>query len=200
MENRRTKIILLCVLLVGCVLTSIGTEYYFQNKEAKIDLADLPEEKTVENERLIKVYVSGAVQNPGLYDIAAGSRACDAVEKAGGFTETANLEKVNLAKKLKDGSQVNVPSLSSRQLKERRILQGEIVNMETGSSKLQVGKVNINTADAEELDSLPGIGMATARKIIDHRSKTPFGKPEDLLLVDGIGSAKFAKLKDRISI
>lgn len=197
MDNRKTKIILLCVLLAGCVLTSIAAEY-FAKSGSNEEMPAIPAAEEAAQEKLIKVYVSGAVQQPGIYDLKAGSRATDAIDRAGGFTEAANLEKVNLAKKLKDGSQVNVPSLSAGKLKTRQ--QSSVSAPADSQSTAVQEKVNINTADAELLDTLPGVGMATAQKIIEYRSKHPFSKIEDLLQVSGIGEAKFARMKDRVCI
>lgn len=197
MDNRKTKMILLCVLLLGCVLTSIAVEHFAKSGVDEMPAVPAAAEQAAQA-KLLKVYVSGAVQRPGIYDLPAGSRATDAVAKAGGFTELANLEKVNLAKKLKDGSQVNVPSLSAAR---RKLLQksGETTTVKTADTAVPE-KVNINTADLEQLDTLPGVGRATAQKIIDYRSSHPFTKIEDLKQVSGIGEAKFAQMQDRVCL
>lgn len=197
MDNRKTKIILLCVLLLGCVLTSVAVEYFAKSVAEEIPAIPVAAEQTVQA-KLLKVYVSGAVQRPGIYDLPAGSRATDAVAKAGGFTDLADPEKVNLAKKLKDGSQVNVPSLSAA---KRKLLQkrGEATAVKTAETAVPE-KVNINTATAEQLDTLPGVGSATAQKIIDYRSSHPFTRIEDLKQVSGIGEAKFAQMRDRVCL
>lgn len=197
MDNRKTKMILLCVLLLGCVLTSIAVEHFAKSGTEEMPAVPAAAEQAAQA-KLLKVYVSGAVQRPGIYDLPAGSRATDAVAKAGGFTELANMEKVNLAKKLKDGSQVNVPSLSAAR---RKLLQksGETTTVKTADTAVPE-KVNINTADLEQLDTLPGVGRATAQKIIDYRSSHPFTKIEDLKQVSGIGEGKFAQMQDRVCL
>lgn len=189
--------ILLCVLLLGCVLTSVAVEYFAKSGVEEIPAAAAAAEQTAQA-KLLKVYVSGAVQRPGIYDLPAGSRATDAVAKAGGFTELADPEKVNLAKKLKDGSQVNVPSLSAA---KRKLLQksGETAAVKISDTAVPE-KVNINTATAEQLDTLPGVGSATAQKIIDYRSSHPFTRIEELKQVSGIGEAKFAQMRDRVCL
>lgn len=198
MNNRESKLLLLCILIVGCIATSIAVEYFAVEDKP---LPSAATQASAQGEQTIKIYVSGAVQKPGIYDVPVNSRAYDAVEIAGGFTEKANLEKVNLAKKLKDGSQVNVPSLSARQLKERQLngAKNSGANSVSGiAAENQL--VNINTAQLDELDTLPGVGTVTAQNIIDFRKERPFEKIEDIMLVNGIGKAKFAQLKSRITI
>lgn len=196
MDNRKKKFILLCVLLLGCVLTSIAAEY-FTNEEPVPVISAQTQAKS--KEQLITVYVSGAVARPGLYELPAGIRAQEAVEAAGGFTEAANQEKVNLAKKLKDGSQVNVPALKG----SKKVVTGTNTSAGTasiGSQQKQAGLVNINTASITELDSLPGVGEVTAQRIVEYRQQHSFTRIEDIMQVKGIGEAKFNKMKDRLTV
>lgn len=198
MNNRESKLFLLCVLIVGCIITSIAVENFADEEES---FPVMSEKVQLRQEQTIKIYVSGAVQKPGIYDLPVNSRAYDAVEFAGGFTEKANLERVNLAKKLKDGSQVNVPSLSAKQLKELQLTAEKSVYGGSGQNVSAAQQlININTAQLEELDSLPGVGIVTAQKIIDFRQNRRFEKIEDIMLVNGIGTAKFSQLKSRITI
>lgn len=193
MENRKTKFILLCVLLIGCVLTSIAAEFFSKQEPVT---AIKPQIKEAAEQKLITVYVSGAVVKPGLYELPAGIRAQEAVAAAGGVTEYANLEKVNLAKKLKDGSQVNVPALKGSKAIQQRGNAAESAAAQSTES----GLININTASVDELDSLPGVGVVTAQKIAEYRQQHPFEKIEDIMQVRGIGEAKFNKMKDRITV
>lgn len=196
MDNRKKKFILLCVLLLGCVFTSIAAEY-FTNEEPALVISAQTQVKS--KEQLITIYVSGAVARPGLYELPAGIRAQEAVEAAGGFTEAANQEKVNLAKKLKDGSQVNVPALKG----SKKVITGTNASADkasVGSQQKQAGLVNINTASITELDSLPGVGEVTAQKIIEYRQQHYFTRIEDIMQVKGIGEAKFNKMKDRLTV
>ena len=152
----------------------------------------------------ITVYVSGEVKNPGMYEMPAGSRAQEAIEKAGGMTVNANINKVNLAKKCKDGMQINVPALNVKQGKTRvgsnqeRNSAGNVSNAETVQENLTT--VNLNSATSEELENLPGVGQATAQKIIEYRQQHRFNKIEDIMNVKGIGKAKFQKMKDYLEI
>ena len=131
----------------------------------------------------------------------------EAIAAAGGMTEEANKDKVNLAKICKDGMQVNVPRLSA---KERRRLaaantsasgaeaaeQGSVFyNAEQTGETALTGKVHLNTATAEELETLPGVGAVTAQRIVEYRSAHGFARIEDLMNVKGIGQAKFKKMQ-----
>lgn len=126
----------------------------------------------------IEVYVTGSVQSPGTYTLTEGARVADAIESAGGLTPKADKSAINLARRLRDGDKVYVPK------------QGE-------SSQL----ININKADPWLLEALPGIGPATAKKIINYRFENgPFQSKKALMKVKGIGSATFEKLKDKITV
>lgn len=142
----------------------------------------------------IAVHVSGAVAAPGVYELEEGARVADAVELAGGFLEGAAENALNLARVLNDGEQVVVPTA------EEQAAQQAAVESAGGTASLG-GKVNINTASAEQLDTLPGVGESTAQKIIaDREANGPFSSPEDLKRVSGIGDKKYAELADLITV
>ena len=164
--------------------------------------------------RGVKVYVSGAVAKPGLYEIPAGSRATAAIAAAGGMTLEANPDKVNLAKLLKDGMQVNVPRLSARQLREQTAPvnagaaaeaagANTLVSVKTaaesgrGTAKAG-GKGHLNTA--AELTALPGVGDITAQRILEYRAAHGFTSIEDVMKVKGIGKAKFSKMQPYLEL
>ncbi len=139
----------------------------------------------------INVYVSGAVKKPDVYALPIGSLAKDAVAAAGGATDEADLDHINLAARLSDQMQVHVPR------------KGEIAPSSKGKATPTVitGLININTATVEELDTLPGIGPSIAQAIIDYRAQHgPFKQIEDINAVKGIGDALFAKIKDKITL
>lgn len=152
----------------------------------------------------LTVYVSGEVKNPGMYEMPAGSRAKEAIEKAGGMTLNANVNKVNLAKKCKDGMQINVPALNVKQAKtmvgnsQGRNSAGNVSGAEAVQENLTT--VNLNSATLEELENLPGVGQVTAQKIIEYRQQHHFNKIEDIMNVKGIGKAKFQKIKDYLDV
>ena len=152
----------------------------------------------------LRVHVGGAVAAPGVYDLAEGARVLDAVEAAGVFAEGAARDALNLARAVSDGEQVVVPS-------EADIAAQEAVSAGAGGAAAGAGasaaaggaggKVNINTASAAQLDTLPGVGASTAEKIVaDREANGPFKTVEDLKRVSGIGDKKFAALADAICV
>ena len=142
---------------------------------------------------VIAIHVSGAVLNPGVYELPEGSRANDAIEAAGGASEDAVPDALNLARVLSDGEQIIVPTVEEQERLEEAAVAGQ--TLDAG------GKVNINTATVEQLDSLPGVGESTAKKIIaDREENGPFGSPEDLKRVSGIGDKKYEDLADLITV
>ena len=143
----------------------------------------------------VRIYVSGAVRNPNqVYRLAPGSIVQDAIEAAGGATDEADLERINLAQELADQQHVHVP----RQGEENpppAVSGGESGGGATG------GLVNINTATQAELETLPGIGPVTAARIIAYRETNgPYERIEDIQDVPGIGPATFEGLKELITV
>lgn len=199
MDNKQKKLTLLGILLLGCLLSSAAADWMQRNQEPQMPAPPLSYADREIKQTKIKIYVSGAVLEPGLYDLPVGSRAWQAVEAAGGLREDANVEKVNLAKKLKDGNQVNVPALKAAAGKNSSGYGGK-PSAEARAEKnyASSGRVNLNTATVEELDALPGVGPAMARRIIELRQKKRFTKVEDLLQVKGIGKAKLERLRDLV--
>jgi competence protein ComEA len=138
------------------------------------------------------VHVVGAVRRPGLYRLKDGSRVADAVARAGGATPKADLELVNLAAPVADGTQIVVP---------RRVeaVPGATANG-GGDAAAQAGPVHLNTATLEDLDGLPGVGPVTAQKIIDYRQKNgAFGSVDDLDAIPGIGPKRLDQLRELVA-
>ena len=144
------------------------------------------------------VHVSGAVRNAGLVEVSAGGRVADALEAAGGPTEDACVEAVNLARFVQDGEHIHLPTIEESESGVQAVESEALVNPQKAAP---TGKVNINRASAEELEALPGIGPATAQKIVaDRESAGPFETPEDLTRVSGIGEKKYASIADLICV
>lgn len=139
---------------------------------------------------IIYIHVLGAVAKPGLYLLSDGDRAVDLVAAAGGFTDTAERSGLNLARPLIDGEQVVIPNV------------GEVpVAVAAAGSAAAGGKVNINTADETTLETLPRVGPAMAKRIIDWRTKNGrFTALEDLMSVTGVGEKTFDSLKDLVTL
>lgn len=146
------------------------------------------------------VHVDGAVAAPGVYELPAGSRADDAVRAAGGLAEGADTSALNLAAPVSDGEKVHVPREGEdAPAATSPTSSGEAAGAATGAAAQPL--VNINTASAEELDVLPGVGPATAVAIVEDREANgPFSSPEDLMRVSGIGEKKYARLEAMICV
>lgn len=148
---------------------------------------------------LLRVHVGGEVVAPGVYDLPEGSRVFDAIEAADGFSDLAARDALNLARIVTDGEQVLVPSTAD--ISAQEATSAGVGAAVPGTTVLPGGKVNINTASAAQLDTLPGIGTSTADKIIaDREANGPFKTVEDLKRVSGIGDKKFAELADFICV
>ena len=138
----------------------------------------------------VVVDVVGAVRRPGLYRLAQGSRIADALARAGGATPKAELAQVNLAAPLADGEQVVVP---------KRGVPGAAPPAVGSSGSTPVAPVQLSTATLEQLDSLPGVGPATAQKILDYRTKHgAFSSVDELDAVPGIGPKRLDQLRDLV--
>lgn len=139
----------------------------------------------------VVVHVAGAVVAPGVHELPHGSRVIDAVEASGGPTPDADPSAVNLAAELVDGAQIYVP----------RIGEAPPPPPAGAGAAEQAGPIDVNAADAALLETLPGVGPATAAAIIDHRERHgPFASVDGLLEVRGIGEAKLAALRDLVRV
>jgi competence protein ComEA len=146
----------------------------------------------------IAVDIAGAVTKPGLYEFQKGARIQDALDAAGGLLTSADSTPLNLAALLEDGQKLEIPYKEGQAPTE--VTPGPDLPGGTPTPSSE-DRININTASLEELDKLPGIGPATAQKIIDYRtSNGPFAKIEDIMNVSGIGPSTFEKLKDLITV
>jgi competence protein ComEA len=151
----------------------------------------------------VVVYVCGAVKSPGVVRLPADARVADALALAGGPGARAELDGVNLAAKVVDGQQIMVPERGAVAAAGgvATATGGGSASAAAGSATAPGAPVNINTASLEELDALSGVGPATAQKIIDYRlASGPFKTVDDIKNVSGIGDAKFAAMKDSITV
>ena len=159
------------------------------------DILDTPSDgpSPEAEETLMYVFVSGAVRFEGVYTLPEGARIADALEKAGGFSEDADTAAVNLAARLTDGMQVYFPTKEETEGRE-------YFSEETGETESD-GRININTADSEELMTLSGIGQAKADAIIAYREENgPFGSVEEICQVKGIKGSVYEKIREYITV
>lgn len=171
------------ILIISLI---IGAYFILQNTDSS----------TPDAKRQITVDISGAINNPGVYTFEQDAIVEDAINKAGGLTDTADLKliakTINRAALLNDHSKVYIPCLKEDTVEDQN---------PNNTVQLTSNLININTADLRSLDTLPGIGPITADRIIDYReTKGAFGRKEDLKKVEGISTSKYNKLKDLITV
>jgi competence protein ComEA len=192
-KEQKLVILLAFLLVIGIVLRFTLPAHGEQNTDLLFNSDHSSENGIVPvpvEEKLLIVYVTGAVNKPGVYILDEGSRVFQAIEKAGGHADDADLERINLAEPLYDGQPVYVPRKS-----DAGSPQAE------GFSTVQGAKVNINRASISELESLPGIGSVKAQSILDYREKNgSFHSVDDLVKVSGIGDKTLEGLRDLITI
>ncbi len=155
----------------------------------------------------LAIYVSGEVTAPGVYTLPVGSRVADAVAASGGFTEQANREGINLAARLSDEQHISVPRLGEVVQASTRIptVASQADTQVRGDTATPpgapTGKVNINTATAEELEALPGIGEVLSKRIVaDREVNGPFTMVDDLMRVPGIKEGLMSQLRDLVTV
>jgi len=194
-QEKITIIFLLIVIIIG-----IGIILYknFNNEDnlALNSPSNFSENNIAEKIEVpsVIIHISGAVKNPGVYQLKSTDRVVDAVKIAGGITERANPDAINLAALLKDGQKIIIPYKISNQV---------TVESDKNISKNieEVYSININTADDNTLQSLPGIGPVLSKRIIDYRNQNGlFEVIDDIKDVSGIGEKKFEGIKDLICV
>ncbi len=149
----------------------------------------------------IVVHILGAVRQPGVYRVAADSRVEDAIQAAGGLRDEAEVRSLNLAARLRDGDQLRISFRAEAQEAGAAEATDTPADRQPSPSHLDGERVDINRAAQPELETLPGIGPATAEKIIAFRTENgPFQVIEDILNVSGIGPATFDQIKDLITV
>lgn len=181
----------LFIFLLLLFLSACGTK---QEQDTLMSLFDKQQEVLSEETELITgqnvfVYICGEVVSPGVYEVPAESRIWDVLLAAGGFTEEAAAESINLAKKVEDGMQITVPSLSEEEERKQE------------AERKAAGLVNLNTASKEELCTIPGIGESRAEAILAYRNaQGGFSSVEEIMQVDGIKEGLYAKIQDKIYV
>lgn len=166
-----------------------------QGTERETAAEGVQDAEASQRKEMLVIHICGAVAEPGVYHLESGSRIYQAVEAAGGFLEEAGKEYLNLADVISDGQKIYIPTVQEAEEENR---SKEEMNL-TGSVDEQ--KVNINTASAELLCTLPGVGSSKAEKIIAYREAYgAFQTTEDIMNVEGIKDGVFRKIKDMIRV
>ena len=189
-QKRHRIKILVGVVIVGALVAIYGVKSYQKNELLLSKSAASSEQETSVESSSSKIYVhvTGAVNQPGVYQLKADARGIDAVNAARGLTGDADGDAVNLAAKLKDGQKLNIPTKSQTQ---------QVQTAGTASE----AKVNLNTATKEQLMALPGIGEVLAQNIVDYREKNgAFSDPAEIKNVNRIGDKLYEQLKDLIVV
>lgn len=188
------------ILLVGGVLLVGGlfSSNLIQGKKSEPESENFPKESIVSESQLndVKVDVAGAVNAPGVFSLSKEGRIEDAIKLAGGFDSKANKEFVsrslNLSQKVSDGMKIYIP-FEGESADAIKVSKSAVA----GVSASTVGKVGVNSADQALLESLPGVGPATAKKIIDNR---PYGSVEELLSKKAVSKGVYSKIMDLVDI
>ncbi|MFQ9514912.1 MAG: helix-hairpin-helix domain-containing protein [Eubacterium sp.] len=193
----------LIVILLNVVLSGCGSEENIIALSTENHDSDKIKETVIEETSgQFFVYVSGAVKKPGVYCVSSNSRIYQVIDMAGGMTDKAQKDYLNLAEKVFDGQKIQV--ITKKQFRElnSKSVEGTKTDMESmGADLFQADMVNINHATAEQLTSLPGIGTTKAAAIVAYRDENGnFSSIEDIKNVSGIGDATFANIESRITV
>jgi competence protein ComEA len=193
-------------LIIAVVIAFVTVYYLYEERKSssEINVEDIVPTEINEEEDAAQppktesfiVDVKGQVKMPGVYSSSQEERVIDVVQRAGGLTENADESKVNFAEHVQDAMVIYIPAKGE----EGNIPQGLTSNpTDTGGTKQ--GKINLNKADENELQNLPGIGPSKAAAIMEYRvTNGPFKSVEDLKNISGIGDKTFDKLKDLITV
>jgi competence protein ComEA len=182
----------------------MGVAVFFLRRPVPADIVISPMETAVPPVPIptatplpVEVYILGAVENPGVYQLPRDSRVQDVVLLAGGLSLNADPAGINLAERIHDGQQLFVPAFGEA---APALPTPAVAQMAPGAASSGIA-ININTADAETLASLPGIGPVLAQRVVDYRQLNgPFSRADDITKVSGIGDAILAKIRDQITV
>lgn len=218
----RKQILIISLIVITLLLTAIPLVKFYSKKEPKLDKKEpiliAKKEKNESKEDvqdLLKVDIKGEITNPGIYSMPISSRVIDVIEKAGGLTSDANTTVINLSKKISDEMVIIIYSNDqvanfTKTKEQEKVIQAQCIKPSEESLKNDAcissettspGKISINSASLEQLQTLSGIGESKARDIINYRETNGlFEKVEDIKNVPGIGEALFAKIKENITL
>lgn len=190
------KILSVALILIAALILRIHDEnkadITIETTDTAAEEIEYSEDSNVRTQPIF-VDIGGAVKNPGVYQVSDDTRLFQVIEMAGGLSEEADADHVNRASFVEDGQKIIIPVKGSEN-------NDGLTSADTAPSSADTRLININTASADELKSLSGIGDVTAEKIIEYRSSKAFKSKEDIMSVDGIGSKTFEKIQDDITV
>ncbi len=221
--NLKQKIIIIAIPFIMiitiasyAIMNTIRNNENEENNFEELEYSNLDNEidKNEDSNELIEkhiiVYVAGEVNHEGLVDLIEGERISDAITKAGGLKENANISEINMAYQMQDGEKLFIPSkIKEGETEENKIEEktyitkanGEgIVSRNPSKSNTSSKKININTASKDELMKISGVGESTANKIISYRENKKFNSIEEIKNIPGIGDSKYESMKEEITI
>ena len=189
MQNFKSILNLISGILFGLFVAAVIWVVSRNPSGEAVTLRPVPTNKP------IVVQIKGAVPRPGVYALPEGARVQDVVSAAGGFLAEADKETINLARILEDGEMLEIPYVEGFS----PVIPTPVPNVIQPGSDSDL--ININTASAFELETLPGIGPTLSRKIIEYREANgPFISTEDIINVSGIGPGNYERFKDMITV
>lgn len=195
-----------CLLIILLLMSALVLRIH-ENSKADITLED---NTSGTKSQGICVDIGGAVVKPGVYTVSENTRLYEVIELAGGLLSNADTDSINRAEYVEDGEKITIPVIyvppeheegeATEPHNDGPAVNGEGETGDVGTSSINSGLVNINSASKEELKTLNGIGDVKADKIIEYRSGSRFRKKEDIKDVDGIGDTTYNKIKDDITV
>lgn len=195
-------IVVLLIMLIGWKMYN-KTDSFVSDEVLDSEINNI-DKKITDEEDFIVVHITGEVKKPGVVKLKQGSRIEDVISSAGGLTENADITYVNLAYIVEDGVKIKIPSVNEEDIKNEYIVSDSgknVIISDEENKDYNTRIVNINTANQNELEQLPGIGSSIATRIIDYRNKNgKFRNIEDIKNVTGIGDNKYEKIKDFIKV
>lgn len=209
-ENNKKIVLTFSIFLILISLIIFVKKFDSEEKE-DLNIINLKKNDNIADENLsnqsydeytIVIHITGEVKNEGIIKIPEGGRISDAIDKAGGLTDDADISRINLAYELEDGQKIYIPNKKDKSV-ENYISDGvdSIVLPEETESSSKTSLININKATSEELQTLNGIGETLAESIISYRTENgKFKNIEDIKNVAGIGDSKYEKIKDSIKV
>lgn len=197
LDKSKKIILIVTAIIIILIIVKIIDNNYQTKEDYKVSETEEKQKLTEDEqkEEIIIVYITGEVNSQGVIKLEKGSRIADAIEKAGGLTDNANIKNINLAYELEDGEKIYIPNINEQEI----VTSNDSENSNT--EKIENKTININKAGTDELQNLNGIGESLSKSIVQYRKENgKFEQVEDIMNVPGIGESKFNKIKEQIKV